>query len=91
MADEPDTTTSKPDATVTIRKTSTGEEQHVFLGALPFFPGWEVVTDEGDDRPKRNASADDWRDYVVGRDLADEETAADLNRDQLIALVPEED
>lgn len=41
--------------------------------------------------PAGNAKRDEWADYVVRAGLADEETAAGLNRDELRALVPDDD
>lgn len=45
MADEPDTE-------VTIRYPHTGEEKQVPRGAVPFFPGWDVLKKDGSVNPR---------------------------------------
>jgi hypothetical protein len=84
MADIPEPRTPEPGTTILV-KNELGSVREIDRTALPFFPGYtEVATDAG---PKRNASADEWRTYVVAKGFADEVAAADMTRDELIALV----
>jgi hypothetical protein len=72
---------------VTIRDPRSLEEKRVSAPtASRFFPGWELVVD--DQPPAKNAKTAEWAAYAVKQGLVTEEAAADMGRDELIALVP---